>query len=226
MGGQRRRHGAAWLGLALALAMGCAREPRVSLTCPRGATPRHAGPEHWCETPRGVRHGPVWTLHPDGSLASHGVAKRGHMQGLFQQWRRDGTRSSAAELRDGALSGSFRMWDARGALLFEGRHDAHGEMDGTWRRWWPNGRLRTQWQMRSGRHHGPTRGWHEDGSPRLEGHHTEGRRTGRWTTWASDGTLERTCLYDDAGRLLEGDCPPGVPQGDAIPERPATTSGR
>jgi antitoxin component YwqK of YwqJK toxin-antitoxin module len=125
--------------------------------------------------------------------------------GVWVTYHPNGAKASEAEHVGGGLVGALRMWDEQGQLLFEGRHDAAGEMHGTWRRWWPSGAPRMRWEMDHGRQHGGVEGWHESGAPRLRGAHRDGARDGAWTWWSADGRVSHACRYD-AGRVVEGVC--------------------
>lgn len=210
----RRTDGLTWIvaGLALACGLaGCASPQPPSLACPDDAQARGADRAGWCELAGGVRHGPVWSRHPSGGLATYGTADHGRLQGLWREWHPNGRPSITAEFRDDVLCGDFTVWSVGGTKLFAGRHDAEGAMDGTWRKWWPGGALRLEWTMRHGRHHGAMRGWYESGRPRLEGAYTDGRPSGHWTWWRGDGSVQRSCERDPAADPSAADsCAPAA----------------
>jgi len=185
-------------GLWIAGGAGCAGSHTPSLACPAGTALRTAERDGWCERPDGTRHGPLWSRHRSGALATHGTAVEGRLEGTWREWHPNGRLSIEAEFRHDVLSGDFAVFGDGGTKLYAGRHDASGAMDGTWRRWWPSGALRTEWTMRHGRHEGAVRGWYESGRPRLEGAYTGGRPTGRWTWWHPDGSVKRSCTRDPA----------------------------
>lgn len=210
----RRRAGIVQIAATLAgvvAAAGCAGPRAPSLACPAGAEARASARDGWCELPDGVRHGPVWSRHANGRLATAGTVEHGRLQGPWQEWHPNGRPSITAEFRDDVLCGDFTVWSDAGTRLFAGRHDERGAMDGPWRKWWPDGALRMEWNMRHGRHDGPVRGWHETGALRLEGAYTDGRPSGRWTWWRADGSVQRSCERDPAADPIGRDaCAPAT----------------
>jgi antitoxin component YwqK of YwqJK toxin-antitoxin module len=196
---------AAGLVVAAGAAIGCGategREPR----CPPGTSRVDRAADSACQTADGVLEGPLWARYPDGRLRFYATARKGLVEGIWTSWHANGERSIEAEYHDGQLDGRFRMWDMAGHLLYEGFHDAHGQMDGTWVRWWPNGRQRARWEMRGGRQQGAIEAWYPSGVRRMQGQRTDGRADGRWQWWDEDGKPTRTCRYE-AGRVVEGVC--------------------
>lgn len=148
-----------------------------------------------------------------GALAAGqaGAAPPAETPGVWVTHHANGAKATEAEHTGSTLAGALRMWDDRGRLLFEGRHDAEGEMHGTWQRWWPGAGPRMRWQMEHGRQHGPVEAWYESGARRLRGAHRGGTRDGAWTWWSADGSVSHSCRYD-SGRVVEGACGGPAPE--------------
>jgi antitoxin component YwqK of YwqJK toxin-antitoxin module len=148
----------------------------------------------------------LWLLagcaHAEGPVEPAGVWVTHHP---------NGAKASEAEHVNGGLAGALRMWDDQGHLLYEGRHDARGEMDGSFRRFWPSGAPRMRWTMEHGRQEGPVEAWYESGAPRLRGAHHEGARHGAWTWWDEGGRVSHACRYE-RGLVVEGACAPPGPE--------------
>ena len=145
-----------------------------------------------------------------GLLLLLGCAHAAEADGVWVTHHPNGAKASEAEHVNGGLVGALRMWDDAGHLLFEGRHDAHGEMHGAWQRWWPSGGPRMRWGMDHGRQHGAVEAWHQNGAQRLRGAHRDGRRDGPWTWWGDDGRVSHACRYE-SGRVVEGTCAEPAP---------------
>jgi antitoxin component YwqK of YwqJK toxin-antitoxin module len=193
--------------LLLALPAGSARAAEPSLACPPGTVLRTSGRDGGCETPGGVAEGPFWSRAANGGLRYVAHAHLGRPHGLWTSFHSNGTRATEAEYVDGELCGAFRRWDADGHLLYEGRHDAHGEMDGVWTHYWPNGHKRAEWTMAHGRQEGPVQIWYESGTPKLRGRRHDGRADGEFTWWDESGAVVNRCRVAD-GHPLEGACGP------------------
>lgn len=196
-----------WLLALLAPVLAGAASAQVADTdCPPGSVLRAEEPEFWCERAGGLRHGPMWTTHPDGSLATHGNAVLGRLHGRWRSWHPSGGLSKESHFSNDTVVGTIRLWDAAGQLTFEGDHDAQGRMHGTFRKWWPSGDLRVTWEMEHGARHGKVDAFYEGGAVRMRGRSWQGERDGTWQFWAPDGRLTGSCHYE-RGRLVEGTCP-------------------
>lgn len=129
----------------------------------------------------GVRQGPWTSWYPDGALQTRGSYLFGEKEGVW-------THRSPAGAIDEELTGVYEAGILVGEFVIDGTVTSSFGED----------RPRERAEFRDGVRHGVAATWHPDGSKRSEGHYADGRKTGRWTYWREDGSIDsaRTGVYD------------------------------
>jgi len=150
----------------------------------------------------------VREFHPNGRLFTERSERLGEQGastrvGPMKTWFENGQlRCEGAYDDEGKLTGHWRYWDERGALLREGDFAA-GLREGTWVEFHANGRKRYEGLLHLGLNEGPWKYWHENGEPMAEGSYVNNRREGAWLFWDERGELDArlTGFYKDNVRV-------------------------
>lgn len=217
------------LGCSLLLGLGCSRgEPASGASSPTSAA-SGAGAKVELDIERGAdvlavasgvarvqepeQAGPgqvvrVREFHPNGRIFTErseriGEGGAGTRVGPMKTWFENGQlRCEGAYDDEGKLTGHWRYWDERGALVREGDY-ALGLREGDWVEFHANGRKRYEGLLHLGQNEGPWKYWHENGQPMAEGSYVNNRREGPWLFWDEQGVPDArlTGLYKDNVRV-------------------------
>ena len=137
----------------------------------------------------------VREFHPNGKLSTErseriGPADSRTRVGPMKAWFESGQlRIEGGYDEQGKLSGHWRYWDERGALLREGDY-ANGLREGDWVEFHPSGLKRSEGLLHVGQNEGPWRYWHENGARMAEGSYVNNLREGAWTFWDESGAVD------------------------------------
>ncbi len=150
----------------------------------------------------------VREFHPNGRIfteRSERIGEQGTARrvGPMKVWFENGQlRCEGGYDDDGTLSGHWRYWDERGALLREGDF-ALGLREGDWVEYHPNGRKRYEGLLHLGLNEGPWTYWHGNGQRMAEGSYVNNRREGPWLFWDEQGSPDPRLsgLYKDNVRV-------------------------
>ena len=163
-----------YLLIATASFAGCTRENN---DCPSGTesflVPNPIATERMCRRTDGQIHGPVVEIDKQGRERRIGQIVNGQKHGRWVSFSNSPIKS-ISEYRDGALE-SIEMFDRDGTSFLRSS--------------WTGGLAHGSWRYSSGR-------------ARVERTFRDGRRSGSWRKFGSDGELVERRQYDDGGVLV------------------------
>lgn len=84
------------------------------LSCPIHTYSRQNQLEQWCETSRGVRHGPYVRRHSNGQISMEGEYEYDQREGLWTEWHANGEPRLEGEYVNGERVGLWIRWDQNG----------------------------------------------------------------------------------------------------------------
>ena len=119
--------------------------------------------------------------------------------GVVRTFHRNGRPATETTLRRGVPHGPYRALSPRGRPLVVGQHE-DGAHAGTWRRYDANGALTSEETWRAGRRDGRLARWRA-GILLLEAHYQDGLRTGRYAEYFGDGGPAVVGTYQDDLRV-------------------------
>lgn len=73
--------------------------------------------KEWCELPDGTRDGPTRAYYPSGQLKMEGQYKDHHLDGVWTNWREDGSKKSEL-VYDNGVEIEGRLWDEQGRRTY------------------------------------------------------------------------------------------------------------
>jgi antitoxin component YwqK of YwqJK toxin-antitoxin module len=140
--------------------------------------------------------GPFRATHPDGSPAAEGRFHAGLAVGRWRTRHPGGGIASEGGYLLGRREGVWLFRDADGALdddatgVYEdGERIADWQEEGLRRGMLRGGTLQEA-TYAGGLRNGPARGFHANGAIESEGGYVDGLRSGRWTYWNEDGSID------------------------------------
>jgi antitoxin component YwqK of YwqJK toxin-antitoxin module len=176
--------------LMLGLAGACKRTPAGP--CGEGQLQGDAPPKgtlQWCTDANGIKNGPYREWWPSGQLKTETTYKNGHQHGAFASYYENGKGYERGTLTDGLRTGRWEDHYETGALRSVSEYGAGGpayrytlyrQADGTK---WVEGAFKADLE------HGHFIEYYPDGKKTGEGDFFEGKKTGTWTYWETDGSV-------------------------------------
>jgi antitoxin component YwqK of YwqJK toxin-antitoxin module len=141
--------------------------------------------------------------HENGQLMREATYDDGRLVGHCQEWYPNGqkrfeTNYVIAGRKDEMMDGMTREWYEDGALMSEGAYTS-GLRDGLWKEYYPGGQLMSEAIFDRSKASGAVTVYHPNGNKRSTGfYEVAGRRkkrTGHWTEWYVDGTMQSEGEY-------------------------------
>lgn len=157
----------------------------------------------------GAKEGPWTYRREDGTLLARGSYARGEPSGPWTHWLPDGSLEARGSYLFGAKEGVWlhRLPDGsvdleRSGVYEGGERIAAYALEGSFAER-ADGVLEDRVEYADGVPHGVSASWYADGTPRHEGRYERGRKTGRWSYWNPDGSVDsrRTGVYDGRRRI-------------------------
>ncbi len=183
----------------------CGEDARVVRAYHASGQLESEGHEHVATDGTWELDGPFHTYHSNGARRANGAYSAGLRSGPWTSWYEDG----AAEARGAYLFGEREgVWiqrapngsidRAKTGVYENGERITEYVVDGVLSDAYGDGQLRERVTCRDGLRHGLATTWHPNGARRSEGRYSDGRRSGRWTYWNEDGSVDPQLsgLYD------------------------------
>lgn len=112
------------------------------------------------------------------------------LHGPYTSWYDNGNISQQGSYVTGSADGLWTWWGYTGNKEEEGSF-SQGKRHGLTTVWWENGNKKYEINYSEGEFHGPKNEWYEDGILETTGQFTNGKATGIWIYYKTDGS----CLY-------------------------------
>ena len=110
-----------------------------------------------------VPHGKTTTFWEEGGRKLEIISVCGVRHGPKYAWHSNGSKWQVCEYFNGKDHGKWTIWDANGAMARQWTMD-HGAWDGLYTAWHPNGQKRKEVLWVHGRKQGPEILWDDDGN--------------------------------------------------------------
>jgi antitoxin component YwqK of YwqJK toxin-antitoxin module len=157
-------------------------------------TADHLGMARVCVNAAGLRHGPYAARYSNGKPKEAGAHDHGNRDGLWTQWRADGSTALQTTYSQGVKQGRETAFDTHGERSLEGEY-RNGKKEGVWRRYGERGTCVLESTYVADLKEGRETERYADGSTMKEGACKGGKRDGRWTYYQRNGRVAAQGMF-------------------------------
>jgi len=146
-------------------------------------------------------NGRLFVRHNWNNGVQVGFLRTYHPNGILSSYCRFRPKEPTEDDRRTRIEGHSLRWHPSGALESI-RTFSEGRAVGIWTTYYESGQLKSEFRPSEAGKTGPDYEWHENGQLAAERHwDDEGRKTGTWSTWNTDGELLSDEEYMDGVKV-------------------------